>query len=228
MTFPKTNKSDRTQHTNVTIAQPDVIQYTVFVEKSCHCVSNIMITTPKNRVVKKRTVHFSKLMWLLHRKVFNLSARFAGSYNVQGCDVSTDHISILVDCTFAINSKAPGFVVVQDEQNASTRTLIRNGNKGSVNITDLSAGEYNISVYDNMEDYQNIITPAYEHSELQIVALSPAPLSSAVATGKSTNAILLTIYNFIDTSNAESISVDINSVSPTTNPTSGCMWASDV
>ena len=92
--------------------------------------------------------------------MFNL-LNTAGSYNVQGCDVSTDHTSILVKCTFAINSTAQGFVVVQNEQGQYTinKTLLRlDSDEGSVNISGLSAGKYSVRVYDNMDDDQ----PAYE------------------------------------------------------------------
>ena len=78
----------------------------------------------------------------------------AGSYNVQDCDVSTDHTSILVECTFAINSTAPGIVVIQDDQsqytiNKTLQRLQQDSDKGSVNITGLPAGEYSVRVYDN-------------------------------------------------------------------------------
>ena len=84
----------------------------------------------------------------------------AGSYNVQDCNVSTDHTSILVECTFAINSTAPGIVVIQDDQsqytiNKTLQRLQQDSDKGSVNITGLPAGEYSVRVYDNMEDYDN-------------------------------------------------------------------------
>ena len=100
----------------------------------------------------------------------------AGSYNVQDCDVSTDHTSsILVECTFAINSTAPGIVVIQDDQsqytiNKTLQRLQQDSDKGSVTITGLPAGEYSVRVYDN-----NIISPAtdtaaaaaaYEHFQL--------------------------------------------------------------
>ena len=77
-----------------------------------------------------------------------------GSYNVQDCDVSSDQhtSSILVECTFAINSTAPGIVVIQDDQSQYTinktlqRLLLQDSDKGSVNITGLPAGEYSVSV----------------------------------------------------------------------------------
>ena len=73
----------------------------------------------------------------------------AGSYNVQDCDVSTDHTSILVECTFAINSTVPGIVVIQDDQsqytiNKTLQRLQQDSDKRSVNITGLPAGEYSV------------------------------------------------------------------------------------
>ena len=96
-----------------------------------------------------------------------------GTFDVQHCDVHTDHTSyILVECTFAINSTAPGFVLIQDEHSQYTinTTLQRHEgdvSKGSVNITDLPAGEYNVTVYDEMEDYTSNIL-AYVSSHMQI------------------------------------------------------------
>ena len=107
----------------------------------------------------------------------------AGSYNVQHCNVSTDHTSILVECTFAINSTAPGIVVIQDDQsqytiNKTLQRLQQDSDKGSVNITGVPAGEYSVRVYDNMEDN----SPAYQHSLLlQIVPLSTSPTPSRSA-----------------------------------------------
>ena len=67
----------------------------------------------------------------------------AGTFDVQHCDVHTDHTSyILVECTFAINST------------------------GSVNITDLPTGEYRVTVYDQFGD----TSPAYrQHQLIQLV-----------------------------------------------------------
>ena len=114
-----------------------------------------------------------------------------GSYNVQDCDVSTDHTSILVECTFAINSTAPGIVVIQDDQsqytiNKTLQRLQQDSDKGSVNITGLPAGEYSVRVYDN-----NIISPAtdtaaaaaYEHSQLlHIIAVTGTSSLSVLST----------------------------------------------
>ena len=75
-----------------------------------------------------------------------------GTFHVQDCDVHTNNFSILVECTFAINSTAPGIVVIQDDQSQYTtnRTLQRPSGdiRGSVNITDLPAGEYSLAVFD--------------------------------------------------------------------------------
>ena len=92
---------------------------------------------------------------------------YTGTFHIQSCNVSTDHTSILVNCTFTSNSTAPGFVVIQDDQSQYTinTTLLRLGDGGFITITDLPAGEYSVSVYDNVEDY-NITDPAYEHSTL--------------------------------------------------------------
>ena len=96
----------------------------------------------------------------------------AGTSAVQHCDVHTDHTSyILVECTFAINSTAPGFVLIQDEHSQYTinTTLQRHEgdvSKGSVNITDLPAGEYRVTVYDQFGD----TSPAYrQHQLIQLV-----------------------------------------------------------
>ena len=109
----------------------------------------------------------------------------AGSYNVQDCDVSTDHTSILVECTFAINSTAPGSVVIQDDRsqytiNKTLQRLQQDSDKGSVTITGLPAGEYSVRVYDNMEDKLYYYSPAYEHFPLLHVDPLLASLSVAI------------------------------------------------
>ena len=86
-----------------------------------------------------------------------------GFLNIQCFRYICDHTSyILVECTFAINSTAPGFVLIQDEHSQYTinTTLQRHEgdvSKGSVNITDLPTGEYRVTVYDEMKDYVNNI-----------------------------------------------------------------------
>ena len=100
----------------------------------------------------------------------------AGTFAVQHCDVHTDHTSyILVECTFAINSTAPGFVLIQDEHSQYTinTTLQRHEgdvSKGSVNITDLPTGEYRVTVYDEMKDYETNIFPFSKLLYLDFVA----------------------------------------------------------
>ena len=69
-----------------------------------------------------------------------------------------------MECTFAINSTAPGFVLIQDEHSQYTinTTLQRHEDdvsKGSVLIPDVPAGEYNVTVYDEMPSIQK--KPAY-------------------------------------------------------------------
>ena len=77
-----------------------------------------------------------------------------------------------MECTFSINSTAPGFVLIQDEHNQYTiNTTLQQyeHNKGSVNITDLPAGEYNVAVYDEMEDYLHKNSPAFTLSKTPVV-----------------------------------------------------------
>ena len=110
-----------------------------------------------------------------------------GSYNVQDCNVSSDQhtSSILVECTFAINSTAPGIVVIQDDQsqytiNKTLQRLLQDSDKGSVNITGLSAGEYSVRVYDN-SPATDCTSAAYQHSQLiQIMGLPSSTLSPPV------------------------------------------------
>ena len=68
----------------------------------------------------------------------------------------------------AINSTAPGIVVIQDDQsqytiNKTLQRLQQDSDKGSVNITGLPAGEYS--------------DDAYELSK----SLTPTPSSSVIA-----------------------------------------------
>ena len=126
-----------------------------------------------------------------------------GSYNVQDCDVSSDQhtSSILVECTFAINSTAPGIVVIQDDQsqytiNKTLQRLLQDSDKGSVNITGLPAGEYSVRVYDNSPATDST-SAAYQHSQLMELR-QPSPntmsISAAnVATGKVFSNFLVTI-----------------------------------
>ena len=109
-----------------------------------------------------------------------------GSYNVQDCDVSSDQhtSSILVECTFAINSTAPGIVVIQDDQsqytiNKTLQRLLQDSDKGSVNITGLPAGEYSVRVYDNSPATDST-SAAYQHSQLILIT---TPMVTTIAGG---------------------------------------------
>ena len=93
---------------------------------------------------------------------------------------------MLVKCAYAINSTAPGFAVVVDEQGQYTinKTLERSdNNEGSANITDIPTGNYSVRVYD---DNFNL---AYMHSQLQIAAFPPVLRTSTVSTGMNTNTV---------------------------------------
>ena len=109
-----------------------------------------------------------------------------GSYNVQDCDVSSDQhtSSILVECTFAINSTAPGIVVIQDDQSQYTiyktlQRLLQDSDKGSVNITGLPAGEYSVRVYDNSPATDST-SAAYQHSQLIHIMELSSPYPSSI------------------------------------------------
>ena len=129
--------------------------------------------------------------WLVYLVVIKCTLIFllAGTFDVQHCDVHTDHTSyILVECTFAINSTAPGFVLIQDEHSQYTinTTLQRHEgdvSKGSVNITDLPTGEYRVTMYDQIDD----ILPAYDKLvQVSVIDLNPSttsPVSPMSVTG---------------------------------------------
>ena len=128
-----------------------------------------------------------------------------GSYNVQDCDVSSDQhtSSILVECTFAINSTAPGIVVIQDDQsqytiNKTLQRLLQDSDKGSVNITGLPAGEYSVRVYDNSPATDST-SAAYQHSLIYIMELpSPCPSSiiSSIILPSGMSCIVLYTYKY--------------------------------
>ena len=110
----------------------------------------------------------------------------AGTFDVQNCTVHTDNTSILVECTFAINSTSPGFLLIQDEHyhiNTTLQRLVSDQWKGFVNITGLPAGEYSVTVFDNMEDYINN-NPAYVYPDLiHIVTLTNINPTTTTSTG---------------------------------------------
>ena len=95
-----------------------------------------------------------------------------------------------MECTFAINSTAPGFVLIQDvhSQHTINTTLQRHegdDHRGSANFVDLPTGEYRVSVYDQLEEYKNGDSPAYVHHQpiqiLEPVYISSYPVSSSVS-----------------------------------------------
>ena len=162
-----------------------------------------------------------------------------GSYNVQDCDVSSDQhtSSILVECTFAINSTAPGIVVIQDDQsqytiNKTLQRLLQDSDKGSVNITRLPAGEYSVRVYDNSPATDST-SAAYQHSQLvHIMDLhqpSPTLSISTVVSGTMycSTLVLFCLYFFLETFIAESFLVRTtvhNSATPLPMPALTCMY----
>ena len=170
VTYPVSDTSDKTLHPEVAVTQPGVIQYIVYVPKGDHCLSDVMIVDREEVQEDMKTVNFSNL---LVDVVFNLLKIIPGTFDVQECDVSSDQhtSSILVECTFAINSTAPGIVVIQDDQNPQVNTsktlqrLLQDSDKGSVNITGLPAGEYSVRVYDNSPATDST-SAAYQHSQL--------------------------------------------------------------
>ena len=128
-----------------------------------------MILNNDKDSVGSMSLTFSKChVWNTAIVSCELLTSFAGTYDIQHCDVTSDHTSILVECTFAINSTAPGFVLLQDEQSqyVINRILRRLGGdlSGFVNISGLPAGEYNVTVFDQEEDYMKN-NPAFQHAE---------------------------------------------------------------
>ena len=109
-----------------------------------------------------------------------------GTFSVQDCDVSSDTSFILVECTFVINSTAPGIVVIQDDQsqytiNKTLQRLLQDSDKGYVNITGLPAGEYSVRVYDNSLATDST-SAAYQHAQLiHIMEPQHSPSSNSVA-----------------------------------------------
>ena len=109
-----------------------------------------------------------------------------------------------MECTFAINSTAPGFVVIQDDQsqytiNKTLQRLLQDSDKGSVNITGLPAGEYSVRVYDNSPATDST-SGTYQHSQLiHIVEISsPYPSSniSSIILPSGMSCIVLYIYYY--------------------------------
>ena len=92
-----------------------------------------------------------------------------------------------MECTFAINSNASGFVLLRDErgQPIGNGTLQRLGGdpSGSMNISDPPVGEYNVSVtvFEHEEDYTDNKDPLIELDEHLIVHQKVDHQSSSIA-----------------------------------------------
>ena len=90
-----------------------------------------------------------------------------------------------MECTFAINSTAPGFVLIQGTFHTGKRLQLvhdKESHKGSVNITDLPTGKYSVTVYDKM----NSNASAYTHDELLQITNEPTESSPSFNTSTTT------------------------------------------
>ena len=108
-----------------------------------------------------------------------------------------------MECTFAINSTVPGFVLIQDEHSQYTinTTLQRHEgdvSQGSGNITDLPAGEYRVIVYDEVEDYLDDLIPAYDfftiNSKLVQLSVIVNPSTTSSISPMSVTGKILVLY----------------------------------
>ena len=118
-------------------------------------------------------------MFLTYNHIISL---YTGSFNIQDCNTSSNNTVMLVKCIFFINSTATGFAVIKDNQthktfNGTLKRVPDDSDRGSVNITDLPAGEYSVRVYDNVIDYVNDKEPAYEH--FLTLHISPLPTAAS-------------------------------------------------
>ena len=197
-TYPRSNMTDvTTQHEQVIEGSDTVINstYTVSIARKRHCSVNFSVVG-NGRVTKEYLMPLNFSEWSIlycYNGLVTFFFTLLGTFAVQHCDVHTDHTSyILVECTFAINSTAPGFVLIQDEHSQYTinTTLQRHEgdvSKGSVNITDLPAGEYRVTVYDEMEEFSTCMTDMNESLQISQICnlhpLSTLSVSSVYQTG---------------------------------------------
>ena len=148
-----------------------VYSITTGIERKQHYTATISLVGNEG-IVQTLPLTFSELVLYYDTIVFDDDNHDKGTFDVQDCYVSSDQhtSSILVECTFAINSTAPGIVVIQDDQsqytiNKTLQRLLQDSDKGSVNITGLPAGEYSVRVYDNSPATDST-SAAYQHSQL--------------------------------------------------------------
>ena len=185
--YPQSNTSDITNHPELVIMSSGDIVYSITtgIERKQHYTATISLVGNEG-IVQELPLTFSELVLCYFTIIFDDDTHDKGTFAVQDCDVSSDQhtSSILVECTFAINSTAPGIVVIQDDQsqytiNKTLQRLLQDSDKGSVNITGLPAGEYSVRVYDNSPATDNT-SAAYQHSQLIHIMGLPSPYPSSI------------------------------------------------
>ena len=127
-----------------------------------------------DKEVEMETVFFSKslvhVVWCVYYLII-------GTFMIQSCNVTTpDHTSIIVVCTFAINSNVSGLVVVENEITNETLKKPLSQTR-SVIFTGLEPGvQYRVRAYDDASSS----TAAYEQSLfLNNIIPSPSCLKSS-------------------------------------------------
>ena len=186
--YPQSNTSDITNHPELVIMSSGDIVYSITtgIERKQHYTATISLTGNEG-IVQELPLTFSELVLCYDTIiVFDDDNHDKGTFAVQDCEVSSDQhtSSILVECTFSINSTAPGIVVIQDDQsqyttNKTLQRLLQDSDKGSVNITGLPAGEYSVRVYDNSPATDST-SVAYQHSHLIHIMKLPSASSMNV------------------------------------------------
>ena len=162
-----------------------VYSITTGIERKQHYIATISLIGNEG-IVQELNLTFSELVLYYNTIIFDDDNHDKGTFDVQDCDVSSDQhtSSILVECTFVINSTAPGIVVIQDDQsqytiNKTLQRLLQDSDKGSVNITGLPAGEYSVRVYDNSPATDST-SAAYQYSQLIHIMELPCPYPSSI------------------------------------------------
>ena len=98
-----------------------VYSITTGIERKQHYTATLSLVGNEG-IVQELLLTFSEFVFVLHALLFWCDKHNKGTFAVQDCDLSSDQhtSSILVECTFAINSTAPGIVVIQDDQSQYT------------------------------------------------------------------------------------------------------------